>query len=169
MNQEKNDSEKTKTIIDNSNQEEIEDKFNELGKTDLEIDEELFTFDQNNEDQKNNANQEKIEDKKNALSQKDEDNKGKANQEEIEDSYNEQVKKNSDFYKEIYTYNQKKEDKESNAEKNKSEIPEAKSTGEGSMIAEEKKSFVVLKGKDNVKDIIKNPGETKNNFSSDKK
>ena len=60
MNKEKNDSEKAKAILCNSNQDEIEDKYNELGKTDLEIDEDLFTFDQNNEAQRSNFNQENI-------------------------------------------------------------------------------------------------------------
>ena len=167
MNKEKNDSEKTKAILCNSNQDEIEDKYNELGKTDLEIDEDLFTFDQNNEAQRSNFNQEKIGDKNNALEQKDEaneDNKENANQEEIEDSYNGRVRKDSDFYKEINSYKAK----ENNTEENKSEILEVKSTGEGSMIVEEKNSIVVLKREDNVKDIIKNPGETNNNFSSEK-
>lgn len=168
MHQEKNESEKIQTIIGNSNQEDIEDSFLQLEKTDLEIDPGFFTFDEKNEAQNINLNQEKIEDKNNALVQRDEDNKGKANQKEIEDYYNEQVKKECKLYKEMFTFNQKNDAKENNDEENKSEILEVKSTGVDSMIAEEKKS-IVLKGKDNVRDIIKKSGETNNYFSSEKK
>lgn len=163
--QEKNYSEKTKAIIDNSNQEELEARYDDLiGKKYSEFEEDFLTFDQNNETQKSNPNQENIEEKNNALAQKDEANKGNSNQEEIENCIEDQVKKNNEFYKD---YDQE-EVKGKNAEENKSEISEAKSTGEGSIIVEEKKSVVVVKGEDYAKIIIKNPGETKNNFSSEK-
>jgi len=168
--QEKNDSEKAKAITDNSNQEELEDKYDLLmGKKDSEFEEDYLTFDQNKETQKNNPNQENNEEKNNALAQKDKANKDNSNQEEIENCIEDRVKKNNEFYKEVYTYNQEKEVKGKNAEENKSEISEAKSTGEDSMIVEEKKSVVVVKGEENFEVINKNPGETKNNFSFEKK
>jgi len=136
--QEKNDSEKAKAITDNSNQEELEDKYDLLmGKKDSEFEEDYLTFDQNKETQKNNPNQENNEEKNNALAQKDKANKDNSNQEEIENCIEDRVKKNNEFYKEVYTYNQEKEVKGKNAEENKSEISEAKSTGEDSMIVEE--------------------------------
>ena len=153
-NKEKNDSEKAKAIIGNSNQEEIEKSIIELTGKDSDFEEDFFSLVQNNETQKSNPNQENIEEKNNALAQKDEANKDNSNQEEIEKCYDEQVKDN-EFCKELSNLKQ---------EKKAEEISEAKSTGEDSMIVEEKKSVVVLKGKENLKF-----GEAKNNFSSEKK
>lgn len=179
MDEDKNKLENTQNLLENDNQDEIEAQYHDLElNKDRSFEEELNNFDDpNDETKKNPNNQEEFDDKYNVsgkkedssysekmlpFDQKNEVKRNHDNQEEKDEQYNELAKKDCPFEKVISNLEKKFDDEINEVKKNKSEVPEIKSTGVDSTIEEKKnimKKVIDLEEKNKVKNIIKNTGD----------